>query len=976
MHKRMFLSVLVALSIVNFGAFAAPNARGNARGTAAANNAQTATTNAAAPVAARAGARQKVVANTGTAKTTTNAAAAPKVNGARAAATKKVATPTVKTNATAAPSTGKPMAARAGATQKVIQTGTKVATATTNTTVPQECQDAFYGCMDAFCMLDNASGGRCQCSDRITELDKVLEDILKLDEQSYIMATEGVERLQMGEAEEQIMARAKAAADRVTIDDKKAQNSEESKKKVRQLDLSAWNTNVFSADDDDDIFGASDASDDLVDTFADKKGDELYKSAAKMCIKQIPAQCNASGQMMQLVYAQRIKSDCAAYENSLKQQKIASTQKLQTAQKALRDAALDEYKDQNKYADLGSCVVALKQCVQSTGECGADFSGCVADNATLNVLYKSGNASSIAVKKLTNSVTISQATYDNLESAALKCESVVRQCVNVNKGKDILSGDVFKQFIKDVAPAVYSVEYSMASNARMNCITTIINCVKTSCKSAGMEEGSTNYDACLSNPESIKNYCALEIPKCGDALSQQDVLSYVSAKLAADKVDACTEQVRSCLTADTACGADYSNCIGLDTETIADLCPADKLTACQTNNRHGEAAETEIRDYVNKIAKGLSLQIDNNLLASCQKAADDAMIKVCGATDDCGKFALDKNIGATSLKYQVCQVIVGKDENNNPTYTVNEGACKDNAEQITKQEMGLDTMSASTVAGIGSMSSGSSSWGFGVVIPFVAFGGGRSDSQSQINFVRYSKYTLKPGETTMYSPYLKGTIDWGTQIKTTSTKDATTGLEMINFACADESKCDDNMKNIVLSLNNSIDRMIKSIESDTKVQYCMTGRSVQTTSGAKLSNKNDGKGDARFPQLTSSMRQIIANNVYNTALNNYNEKLAELEQKRDSDYLTIASKYEEVAAQNDEKALAQRLATQCSSLTRDNSTWNYKETISATYSESSKICTKTTRTQKCKFTTHASNPGRRACVTWADPEEKTEQLRM
>ena len=107
------------------------------------------------------------------------------------------------------------MTARAGS-QKVINMGTKVKSATGNTVVSQECQDAYYGCMDAFCMLDNTSGGRCQCSDRNAELMKVMDDIAKLDEQSYAMATEGVERIQMGENADTIIANAKAAAEKVS----------------------------------------------------------------------------------------------------------------------------------------------------------------------------------------------------------------------------------------------------------------------------------------------------------------------------------------------------------------------------------------------------------------------------------------------------------------------------------------------------------------------------------------------------------------------------------------------------------------------------------------------------------------------------------------------------------------------------------------------------------------------------------------
>ena len=82
---------------------------------------------------------------------------------------------------------------RAAATQKVIGTGTKVAAATENTVLTPECQQKYNGCMDSICMLDNTSGGRCICSNRVNELNNILSEIEDLDLKSYQMATAGVQ---------------------------------------------------------------------------------------------------------------------------------------------------------------------------------------------------------------------------------------------------------------------------------------------------------------------------------------------------------------------------------------------------------------------------------------------------------------------------------------------------------------------------------------------------------------------------------------------------------------------------------------------------------------------------------------------------------------------------------------------------------------------------------------------------------------
>ena len=153
MRKSLFMTVALSLCMAEFGAFAAAPARGGRPG------------GGNAPTAARAAQMAKPVnVNTGTkpvAKPTEpgkTRSTGPANNGG-----------SNNGGVTAQQLAGKQsgvIGARAAATKKAINMGTKVATATENTVISKDCQNAYYGCMDAFCMLDNASGGRCQCNDR------------------------------------------------------------------------------------------------------------------------------------------------------------------------------------------------------------------------------------------------------------------------------------------------------------------------------------------------------------------------------------------------------------------------------------------------------------------------------------------------------------------------------------------------------------------------------------------------------------------------------------------------------------------------------------------------------------------------------------------------------------------------------------------------------------------------------------------
>ena len=193
--------------------------------------------------------------------TTSNGGAKPvavrAATGARTAprtatATTSSASNTVVRGRAATTTAAKPVvAARAGTTQKVINTGTKVSSAAKNVVVSEECQAKYEGCMDAFCMLDNETGGRCICSDKNAEFDAILAEIEKLDEQSYKMATVGVERLEMGDDAEAAMSMAKSVADSL-IEDKTSGKTTTR----RTLDLSMWDTAV-DFDEDADVFGAN-----------------------------------------------------------------------------------------------------------------------------------------------------------------------------------------------------------------------------------------------------------------------------------------------------------------------------------------------------------------------------------------------------------------------------------------------------------------------------------------------------------------------------------------------------------------------------------------------------------------------------------------------------------------------------------------------------------------------------------------------
>lgn len=743
--------------------------------------------------------------------------------------------------------------ARAGTKQSVISSGTKVATAAQNTVVDEECWNKFSGCMDSFCMLDNATGGRCICSDKNAEYDSILAEIQELDNQSYQMATVGVERIEMGDDADAVMARTKAITNSIEKDAEKA------KSKRQSLDLSAWNTDsgIDFDEDVEDIFSLS--SDGV--SVANKKGDALYRASAKLCTAQLK-ECSAQHKMMELMYQQRIRSDCTAYENSLRQQRTQSAQKLAAAQSAMREAALEQYRNANKY-DLGQCTVEFKKCMQTTGGCGDDFTGCVTQQTTRETL-QGGKIKMKKIKGASTTIEIAAWTYDALESKKPLCMTVTQQCVNV---KD----QVWDTFLREVAPQVKSAELAAESDLRMSCISTISDCFQKACKE-NMDPNNPDgsYDMCLTRPETLRSFCKVQIDPCEAA--EPKIMDYVRARLASMRVDSCTKEFKECLQSEDRCGADYSQCVGLDTDTIVRMCPAEKLVGCQyddagsdgsarTNKSVQVKTDDEIYDELARIAQGIFLNIDNNMLTTCQKAVDAAMIKVCGSTEDCDDVIVDNGLGSRSLEYKICNYT--GDENST---TINYNQCKPSIDQITDAELGRNKL---------------------------------NDEKNG--------YAAGSGSRDKLAAVIDGVIYWDSvKIDENGTINVEDYFNTIGDITSDQRT---RISGELSSLETSIRNAISAIESDPKVQYCMTGRNFQGMRDKDGNIKQLGSrrnedgtvkdGEARFPQLTDQVKNIITASALAQTRENYYAKYDELNQKMEKDYAKIGERIAEINNQNE-----------------------------------------------------------------------------
>ena len=515
------------------------------------------------------------------------------------------------------------------ARQAAIQQGTTVRTKVEATGLyDQACYDAYFGCMDQFCITDNASGGACSCSDSIKEYDEELAEIQSILDEANRLRTEEVERVKAG-ADADIIFTGERRYDSDGNILSEGELTEEEQKAQKRADLLAlFNTNLY---EDEDVF-----ADQSTLNMADLTGKELYDAANNLCLNQVPDSCAGDIAFLQQLYSRQITSDCLGYKNSLAQQRDNAENELASAESEVRTALQESFESANKY-DLGQCMVEFKKCMLTDDACGEDWENCVATIAMENMQNNSAESTAGTTVETVDTYDITTSTMNILNTKRPICENVLDQCVAV---RDM----VWPNFLKEAAPTIKVAESKAESKFRQSCLTNISNCIQTACRDDIAGKGVATMDACLSRPDMARSFCKVEIDPC--ERMEPLIWGYVTDKLAAMRVDACTQEVKDCFTADTRCGENFENCIGMDYDYIHDICPIDSLVVCKANNPNFSMEDLD------SMLMGLYLNIDNSMMENCQNLVDQKMAEICGSTTDCNRFAADDTIGTGSLRSQ------------------------------------------------------------------------------------------------------------------------------------------------------------------------------------------------------------------------------------------------------------------------------------------------------------------------------------
>ncbi len=513
--------------------------------------------------------------------------------------------------------------------QSALQNGTKVRTKTDASGLyDQECYDAYYGCMDQFCIGDNENGGSCSCSDDNAKYEIEFAEIKDILAEASRIATEEVERVKAGADADIIFSGARKYDENGNVIQNIELSAVEKKEQERQSLMDLFNDDGFGGDDE--FFTESEES------VFDLTGKALHTAAEEICLEQVPASCDSDLLFLRQMYSRQIKSDCVGFENIISAKRNDAELELAAAESDVRAAMRESLEAANEY-DRGTCMVEFKKCMLTDDACGKDWENCVSVIASENMQNKETLSTAGTTVANVSTFDITASTMEILNSKRNICENVLDKCVAVRD-------NVWPDFLREAAPTIKVAELNIESKFRQSCLTNISDCIQNACKDDIVGKGVATMDACLSRPDMARSFCKVQIDPC--ERMEPLIWGYVTDKLAAMRVDACTAEVKDCFTADTRCGPDFQNCIGMDYDYIHDICPVDSLVVCKANN------PAFSMDDLDSMLMGLYLNIDNSALENCQNIVDAKMMEVCGSTTDCNKFAADETIGAGSLQSQ------------------------------------------------------------------------------------------------------------------------------------------------------------------------------------------------------------------------------------------------------------------------------------------------------------------------------------
>ncbi len=353
------------------------------------------------------------------------------------------------------------------------------------------CRDAYATCMDQFCANANATYRRCFCSDRFLKFKDVSDNLNTALSMLSDFKWNNLNVVNKTAAEVTAMYTATAGEEAMAIDTSESQRKLDEIGEILSGNKSSSNSTSLSSlgiidfgdfSDIGDIWNDKGTSSSIfsrrkVEDISGLEGAALYQRASSQCASVTRNNCQ-SDVMFNLAssaYSILVTQDCNVFEKDINIKKEQVTQSIRDAEKALRNARLDEYRARNS-DDVNECLAKVEESIMQI--CGSGYEKCL-DPTGKYINRQTGepkydelfNIRSIAPNLVDSGdiLTANAAWNSELDSYKIYAETALNNCVD-------LSDVVWREFKRMALIKIAQAQDDKVQQAKDECISVIKDC--------------------------------------------------------------------------------------------------------------------------------------------------------------------------------------------------------------------------------------------------------------------------------------------------------------------------------------------------------------------------------------------------------------------------------------------------------------------------------------------------------------------
>ena len=345
-----------------------------------------------------------------------------------------------------------------------------------------ECQDAYFACMDQFCAVANDKYRRCICSSRL-ETIKARERVLnQTTDQLTDFKNLNIEAILKTPAEVKAMLSASEGELKLS---KTRDNSESSKKLTAISDvLAGTRSNALSTAGQLDIGGDIKQiwnTTDLISgaNIANLTGESLYNAVHSQCAELVAEHCPSQKILNMVVsaYGMYIENDCTIILSNLDKQSTNANTAIRQTNREMNMARLENY-DAHNATSINDCVAVVRETITADTACGANYVHCLDLTGLYLNRVTGAPIYSENFYKLNDQVSLSGDILTNPTNAKLVAE--------LNKKKKFaektletcrdISDSVWDEFMRQAITEIYQGNQSKIRQVKNECMDVVNQC--------------------------------------------------------------------------------------------------------------------------------------------------------------------------------------------------------------------------------------------------------------------------------------------------------------------------------------------------------------------------------------------------------------------------------------------------------------------------------------------------------------------